>query len=203
MPRCFCLFAFLIGLAVIVVPAGGYAEERPSIVVEKLHNILLANMKDAITLKFEGRRNLLAPVVRKAFDLETMARVSAGAAWQEMSDSERSAVVGAFSDCTIANYASQFDNFEGERFEIKGEAAVGRGNVMVSAELHTMSETVVLDYRLRQASGNWRIIDIYMDGSISQLALRRGEFSTVLARGGVDTLVGHMRNLVAKLATGG
>ena len=202
MTRFFCLVAFCIGLVFIVVPTGIYAEEKPSVVVEKLHSVLLANMKDAKALKFEGRRNLLAPIVRDVFDLETMARVSSGIAWQKMSENERTAVVEAFSDWTIANYASQFDNFEGEYFEIKGEADAGRGNIMVSTEIHTRSENVVLDYRLRQTSKKWRIIDIYLDGSISQLALRRGEFSTVLGRGGVDKLVDHMRSLAAKLAAG-
>ncbi len=197
------LISCFVGAMLIVAPISAHAADESTAAVNKLHTVLLANMKDAATLKFDGRRDRLAPVVREVFDLETMARVSTGAAWQKMSESARAEVVDAFADWTIANYASQFDGFDGERFEIKGEADAGRGNVMVNTELHASSETVALNYRLRKKGEAWRIIDIYMDGAVSQLAMRRGEFAAVLGQGGVDQLVGHMRALTAKLAAGG
>lgn len=190
-------------LTVTVSPIRAYAADEATAVVDKLHGVLLSNMKDASTLKFSGRRDRLAPVVHETFDLETMARVSTGATWQKISESDRAEVVDAFADWTIANYASQFDGFDGERFEIKGEADAGRGNVMVNTELHASNETVALNYRLRQKGEVWRIIDIYMDGAVSQLAMRRGEFAAVLGQGGVEKLVGHMRALTAKLEAGG
>tara|TARA_R110000868_G_scaffold161397_8_gene391670 strand:- start:235 stop:846 length:612 start_codon:yes stop_codon:yes gene_type:complete len=197
------LAACFVCATMIVAQAGAHAAGESTAVVDRLHSVLLSNMKDAAALKFTGRRDRLAPVVREVFDLETMARVSTGAAWQQMSESERTDMVDAFAEWTIANYASQFDGFDGERFEIKSETDAGRGNVMVNTELHASTETVALNYRLRKKDETWRIIDIYMDGAVSQLAMRRGEFAAVLGQGGVDNLIGHMRASTAKLAAGG
>jgi phospholipid transport system substrate-binding protein len=46
-----------------------------------------------------------------------------------------------------------------------------------------------LDYLLRQDQGGRRISDVYLDGSISQLAVHRSEFHSILRREGVDGLV--------------
>jgi phospholipid transport system substrate-binding protein len=195
-----------IACAIIVLagtPRHGSAADTPAAAVNKLHEVLLANMKDAAALEFEGRRERLAPVVQDEFDLETMARVSTGGAWRNMSEDERAGVIDAFTEWTIANYASQFDGFDGERFELTSEADAGRGNIMVNTEIQTKTETVALNYRLRQSGGHWRIIDIYMDGAVSQLAMRRGEFAAVLGKGDVGQLIDHMRAMASKLAAGG
>lgn len=192
----------LILAASIGASRAGFAESAPTDTVNKLHAVLLDNMKNASALAFEGRRQRLTPVVDEVFDLETMARVSTGAAWRNMSENERADIVSAFRDWTIANYASQFDGFDGEKFETVDETDAGRGNVLVNTELVTDAETVALNYRLRNKGDAWRIIDIYMDGAVSQLAMRRGEFAAVLGKGDVTQLVEHMRTLTAKLASG-
>lgn len=184
-------------------PDRGFAADAPAAAVNKLYEVLLANMKNAAALEFEGRRKRLTPVVQDVFDLETMARVSTGAAWRNMSEDERAGVVDAFAEWTIANYASQFDEFDGERFAVTGETDAGRGNVMVNTEIQAKTETVALNYRLRRTGDDWRIIDIYMDGAVSQLAMRRGEFAAVLGRGSVGQLIDHMRAMASKLAAGG
>ena len=200
------LRAFLIGCAVVFVmvaaPRGVHAAEAPRAVVERLHRTLLANMKDAAALDYIGRRDRLARVVHDVFDLETMTRMSIGAVWQKMSGQERAELVHAFTNWTVANYASQFDSFDGESFVTTNEKDAGRGNVLVNTELRAKIETVTLNYRLRRTGDVWRIIDIYMDGVVSQLAMRRGEFAAVVGKGGIDKLISHMRALVTKLAAG-
>ena len=160
-------------------------------------------MKGSPTLTYDERFARLAPVVHETFDLPAMTRVSIGAAWRNMSEQERADVTDAFADWTIANYAAQFDGFDGEAFAVTDEADAGRGNMMVNTELRAKDETVALNYRLRQTGGTWRIIDIYLDGAVSQLAVRRGEFAAVLGKGTVGQLIDHMRTLTAKLAADG
>jgi phospholipid transport system substrate-binding protein len=50
-------------------------------------------------------------------------------------------------------------------------------------------DSVSLNYRLRENAGSWQISDVYMDGSISQLATQRSEFHSILEREGVDGLI--------------
>ena len=50
-------------------------------------------------------------------------------------------------------------------------------------------ETMILNYLMRQNRGDWQISDVYLDGTISQLAVQRSEFNSILRREGVDGLV--------------
>ncbi len=173
------------------------AEDSPTAVVERLHATLLDNMKNGKALGFEGRRAKLDPVVKEAFDLESMTRISTGAGWQKMPQTDQANVIKAFSDWTVASYAGNFDDFSGETFTTKDTSKEdAKGNVMVNTRLDPKGiPPVLLNYRLHKVNGAWKIFDIYLDGAISQLAMRRAEFSAVLARGTPADLVTHMNKL--------
>ena len=57
-----------------------------------------------------------------------------------------------------------------------------------------------LDYLLRNEQEKWRIIDVYLNGTVSQLAARRSEFSSVLRQDGVSGLVALLKQKTAQLA---
>jgi phospholipid transport system substrate-binding protein len=57
-----------------------------------------------------------------------------------------------------------------------------------------------LDYLERQQGGQWKIIDVYLDGSVSQLAIRRSELGAVYKRGGVDGLVTALNQKAQQIA---
>jgi phospholipid transport system substrate-binding protein len=61
---------------------------------------------------------------------------------------------------------------------------------------------VQLDYLLRGGQEKWRIIDVYLSGTVSQLAARRSEFSSVLRQSGVSGLVTLLKQKTAELAKG-
>ena len=147
-------------------------------------------MKGGAKMGFAGRKTLLDPVVRDAYDLPAMARVATGTAWAKMSDEEKKGVTDAFADWTVATYASQFKSFEGETFTTKREVDAQRGRKAVETTLNPKGEEpVVLNYQLREDGGVWKIIDVLLDGAVSQLAIRRNEFAGVLGKGGVPALI--------------
>ena len=47
-------------------------------------------------------------------------------------------------------------------------------------------DTVSLNYRMHENAGSWQISDVYMDGTISQLATQRSKIPLVLQHEGVD-----------------
>jgi phospholipid transport system substrate-binding protein len=209
MRRAICICLCLLSL--IAASRAGAAADRagPAAVVEKLHAGLLSNMKEGKALGFMGRAKRLEPIVREVFDLETMTRVSTGAAWRKLADAEKVTLVEAFGAWTVANYASQFKDWGGEQFVTGTQTAPDKGNVVVNTQIQPKNQApTALNYRLRQqpsdnGDGSWRIIDIYLDGAVSQLAMRRGEFAAVLAKGGVDELLRHLNRLIAKTTADG
>jgi phospholipid transport system substrate-binding protein len=60
---------------------------------------------------------------------------------------------------------------------------------------------VTLNYLMRQGDGKWQIIDVYLSGTISELATRRSEFTSVIRRDGAQGLLQLLDRRVAELKT--
>jgi phospholipid transport system substrate-binding protein len=171
--------------------------------VEKLHTALIGIMKNAEALGYDGRYAQLTPVVEETFDLPFMASKSVGRHWKKLADQEQVRWTEAFRRLTTASYAGRFEGYSGESFETHAEERAIHDTMMVHTTLlRPGDEDVQLNYRLRRVGDTCKIIDIYLDGTVSELALRRSEYSTVLKREGFEELVSTLNGRIAELAKG-
>ncbi|HJO23539.1 MAG: ABC transporter substrate-binding protein [Myxococcota bacterium] len=177
--------------------------KQPTQVVDALDDTLTSVMKDAKTLGYSGRFDRLSPVIHQLFNLDFMAQKIAGRHWKSMSPEDRERLVDAFSRYTIANYAGRFSSWSGQEFQGLGEEPSARGTVLVHTKLlDPEGEDVKLDYRLRHTdAGGWQIIDIYFNGTVSELALRRAEYSSLIKREGLEALLTALDERIAELAS--
>lgn len=168
--------------------------------VERLNTALYTVMKDAENLGYTGRYDALEPVVAETFDLDFMAQKSVGRHWKLATPEAQAELLDTFRRYTVANYAGRFTGWTGQEFEVKGEEDSARGTKLVRTILHDPTdEDVQLDYRLRKADDAWRIVDIYFNGTVSELALRRSEYSTLIKREGFDALIAALHERIAEL----
>jgi len=180
--------------------AGARAAGSASGVVEGFYKVLLDVMKQATSLGFEGRYRRLQPAIEAANDLPLMIRLAIGPPWNSLTPDQQKRLLEAFRRFTISTYAGRFDGYDGERFEIRGEVPAQNGAVLVQTRLvQTKDEPVELNYLLHPVDGSWRIIDVFLSGTISELATRRAEFTSVLRRDGADGLVTVIEHKVAEL----
>ncbi len=174
----------------------------PMQVVKDFYAALLKAMQNGPKLGYKGRYELLAPAVDKAFDVTTMAHASVGSYWDGMSEAQRKGLVEAFRDFTVANYAHSFDDYSGEKFETESEKETPRKDVIVYSKLvKSDGDKITLNYLLRQVQDAYKIIDVYLEGSISQLAIRRSEYSALLRQSGPDGLIQAIRKKAQDLAS--
>jgi len=176
----------------------------PTAVIQHFYDALLAVMKDAKHLGFEGRFQRLVPAVTQAYDLALMSRLAVGPEWTKLTPTQQQSITDAFSRYTIAVYANRFDDYNGERFDVDpSPTASPNGEIVRTALVKTDGEKVVLNYLLRQTgAGGWRVIDVYLSGTISELATHRSEFAAPLQQGGADALVRLLDQRIAALRTG-
>jgi phospholipid transport system substrate-binding protein len=105
---------------------------------------------------------------------------------------------------TTATYASRFDGFSGERFEVLQTVDRPNGDKIVMTRIvPSDGKPVQLNYLMRNIGGEWKIIDVYLNGTISELASRRAEFGSILKSGGPNALVSALTKQGDKLLTGG
>jgi phospholipid transport system substrate-binding protein len=172
--------------------------------IAKLNTVFIDVMQNAKALGYEGRYKKLEPALAEAYDFAEMTRVTTGRHWRSLTDDQKQQLVTAFHDLSVATYAARFDGFGGERFEILGEEPAPADSVRVNNQIVPGSgEPIRIDYLLRQNGGQWRIIDVYLKSSVSELAVRRAEFTDTLAKSGFDGLMADLKAQVAKLRSGG
>lgn len=177
-----------------------FAQSTPAAVVEAFHARLLEVMRNAASLGTRGREQRLRPAMEAAFNLPAMTRIAIGPAWPGLPAAEQQALVRAFSEWSIANYAKQFDGYGGESFSTLGESTLASGDRLVRTQLNRPDDTpVALSYLLRSGEGGWRIVDLYLAGTISELASRRAEFTALLREGGAARLLVDLRARTAAL----
>jgi phospholipid transport system substrate-binding protein len=159
-------------------------------VVRGFYRTLTETMKQGSQLGYQGRFDKLEPAIARAFNLEDMMRISYGPAWVRTSPEQKQQLVNAFRTFSIANYANRFKSLNGESFEVKGERpGNSQGERIVETTLKTPDDTVELNYLMRKGAKGWQIVDVFVNGTISEMATRRSEFGSVVRSGGPEALV--------------
>jgi phospholipid transport system substrate-binding protein len=190
-----------LGLAMTAAPLIGQASPSPEDTIRSFYATLLTTMKSGATFGMKGRYDELASAIRQDFDIPYMARMAVGPGWKGLSDAQKTQVGDAFARYITATYADNFDLYRGERFEVIGEQATAYGTIVLSRIVQSHGESVTMNYLMRQDDGAWRVGDIYLTGTISQLATLRSQFSSVLERGGADGLIATLNRKAEALVT--
>jgi phospholipid transport system substrate-binding protein len=157
--------------------------------VRSLYDTLLTTMRNGPALGAHGRFAQIAPVVRRVFDIPFMTRLAVGPEWASLSEAQRQQVSQAFERYIAAIYAERFDSYSGERLQVTGEQASAGGTMITSQIVKSNGEPVHINYLMRQNGGMWQIADVYLDGTISELATRRSEFASILRTQGIAGLI--------------
>jgi phospholipid transport system substrate-binding protein len=192
------LFPFAAAAVAILAfhPASAATDAKGT--VDSFDAALMDVMKNAEKLGYKGRFDKFEPVITKIYDLPLMTRISVGPQWATLTPDQQTKVIEAFKQLSIATYASRFDGYGGEQFQITGESPANGGDDIVDTKLvRPNDEPVELNYRLRKNGDDWKIIDVYLSGTISQLANYRSEFAATLRSGGADALVTLINQKVA------
>jgi phospholipid transport system substrate-binding protein len=192
--------AAVLGLAMVPYPAraapGGGGDT-----VQGLYDALLSTMKNGRTLGQSGRFTQLEPVIRRTFDIPSMARLSVGSSWATLSEAQRQQVTESFGRYISAIYADRFDSYAGQKLQVTGEQPAAAGVMVRSQIIRANGEPVNVDYMMRRNGNAWLISDIYLDGAISEVATRRSEFAAILKNEGIDGLIAAL-NRKADILTG-
>jgi phospholipid transport system substrate-binding protein len=170
--------------------------------VRGFYNTLLTTMRNGPTLGQSGRYTRLAPVVDRVFDVPSMARLAIGPAWATLSSAQQQQLVEAFRHYITATYADRFDSYSGQQLQVTGERSYNADVIVQTKIVKSDGDTTSLDYLMRQNQGSWQISDVYLDGTISQVAIQRSEFHSILRRDGVDGLVTALKRKVDLLGGG-
>lgn len=191
------------GLAIaIALVAGGVATAAagpaspggagPTAIIQQTADDVIAILRDE-SLGSAERRERIEAVAYDRFDFTTMSRLVLARNWRRLSPAQQEEFEEEFREYLALSYGDRIDRYEQERVEIVGERQEPRGDVTVRTRIVGGEyEGADVDYRLRQRSGEWRVIDVIIEG-ISLVSNYRDQFREVMARGGPEHLLEALR----------
>lgn len=182
-------FSALLAASAVMAAMPAFAQADPAVAtVQGFYDALVAQMKKGGPAR--GRYDMLKPAVEKAFDIPGMTAVSVGPGFASLSEADKKALIDAFERMTIASYVKNFDAFNGEKFTVEPASIVRPPSTdrLVKSTLKAGNDIVPFSYRMHQMGTAWKVEDIYLNGTISQMAQRRSDFSATFASGGASGL---------------
>lgn len=170
--------------------------------VEKLHSVLLENMKQAEKQGFAGRYDSLEPVVSANFYTPLISKVILGRYWKELDQQSQQDFIDLFQELTVATYANRFDSYGDHHFNTVAVEGLRKERHLVKTELQAAGEEPVsLDYIVQNSEDGWKIISVIANG-VNDLSLKRAEYGSVIKDKGFDSLVEDIRKQIDTLKQG-
>lgn len=186
-------------VAAATIGTPSFAADPAVTAIQNYYTRLVSAMREASSMPIQARYQRLAPILAGAFDFGTMTRLSVGPAFGSASGSQQAAMRQAFEKFTGAYYANRIDGYSGEQFQVDPVAEPRGGQKIVKTKLvRPGGGSTQINYLM---SGS-RVIDIYLDGTVSEVASRRGEFASIMSSGGPDALIQALREKTARLLGG-
>jgi phospholipid transport system substrate-binding protein len=178
--------------------ADNLAEARKP--VDRLNSTLIEVMKGGQKLGYAGRYKKLDPVVKDTFEFEAVSLIALGTHWKKLEQPQKLAFMDKLTDLSVSTYAAQFKEYGGESFQFDSSQDIKNGKFVLRYNLVAPNEKPIkFEYFVGQFNGHWHIINIVVDG-ISDLALKKAQYTSVIDREGFDALLTKLTQKISDYA---
>ena len=175
---------------------------RPAVATPDGASAFVKNLVDAailvlkIPVEEQARRERgLRDLLIENFDLPLITRLVVGRYWRKANAAQKEAFMMVFEQHIVQVYSSQLGVYSDQRVEMRTVAARTDKDTIVGTEIMRQSDPPLrLDWLVRETNGSYKIIDLAAEG-VSMMTTKRSEFSSVIAREGIDGLINRLEQL--------
>ena len=175
---------------------------RPAVATPDGASAFVKNLVDAailvlkIPVEEQARRERgLRDLLIENFDLPLITRLVVGRYWRKANAAQKEAFMMVFEQHMVQVYTSQLGVYSDQRVEMRTVAARTDKDTIVGTEIMRQSDPPLrLDWLVRETNGSYKIIDLAAEG-VSMMTTKRSEFSSVIAREGIDGLINRLEQL--------
>ncbi len=125
------------------------------------------------------------------FDFPVMSRWILGINWIKASQDQRQAFINEFKTLMVCTYAKTLMDYSVKEIRYLPVQAEPKTNLaMVKTEIWTngSSNEIPINYKMHISNGEWKVIDITVEG-ISLVRTYRGLFASEIRKNGLDSLI--------------
>ncbi len=173
----------------------------PEAVIARLdRDVILPMSRLAEESEGEERQAKFLKLLDSVFDLERITVASIGHShWRAWTPEQRAAYRQAFRDYMIVIYLDRFRAYTGSGLKIVKSTIEGKRALVQTRLVVPNEENPLVSFLLRHGKAGWKIVDVYFDGAISEVAGLRAQFSKALDKQGYEGLLQEMAKLKERL----
>ncbi len=176
-----------------LVARAASAADGPRDVVLKMSDAVIAVLQEK-NLSADAKREKIRTIVQSYVDFTTMSRLVLARNWSGLDDSKKAEFTEEFKQHLSVVYGRNVETYNDEKVQITGDRDEGRGDWTVQTKILRPQGggDILVDYRLRQIDGDWKVIDLIIE-RVSLVSNYRSQFQDVMANGGIDKLLQLLR----------
>lgn len=167
------------------------APDEAAAKVQAFYDALQKMLSGAEAGDAKARNAALFEAMSQSFDLGEMTRLAVGSRWRTIPADKQAKLQDAFGRYFVASYGNGFGRASGGKFEVEPASDQRTGGRVVHTRVVDPSgRATKVDYLVNPAG---KIVDVYFNGTVSELAAYRTDFDKILAQGGPDALEANLR----------
>lgn len=196
-PSRLALAALAAASLVTITRSAARAEDAAAAVIDHTTSGVIAILTDQ-KLATEEKRKRVEDVVLANVDFETLSKLVLARNWSRFTEPQRAEFMGLFKNHLSMTYGRNVEGYKNEKVQITGSRPETGGDSTVKTKIvRGGPNDILVDYRLRQRDGTWKIIDVVIEG-VSLVSNFRSQFQDVVSSGGPDRLISLLREKNAK-----
>ncbi len=190
--NCFCNFFLSCFMVILLVFFHSETKSESKVLksVNSLHKSLIKISNKTIKSK---NLALMDDVVKNSYDLEKMGKMIIGVDWKEMETKMQKEFINVFKRFISVNYLRRFNKINNLDFEHQSVRVIENKFRLAGVILIADNERIKIDYLLSFNNDQWKIFDVLLDGSISEIATKKSDFKKIINEQGVSGLIKNLR----------
>ena len=160
----------------------------PEEVVNNLHTGL-----KKVSEKISDSPTDLINLVKNTYNAEKMITKIIGDTWKKTNKKDQQEIVIIFQEYIAKNYFKRFKKIKNPTFNYKESKKISEKLMLIKTILVVDKEEVSINYLLIFDKNQWRIFDVLLAGSISEIATKKSEFSGFIRDGKISPLIDALK----------
>jgi phospholipid transport system substrate-binding protein len=183
----------LLALALVAPrPAGAAGTDDAKELVRTTLDSVLAVLRNK-TMPAAERKAKVESIAYANFDFDTISKLVLARNWSKLSAKQQGDFVVEFKKHLSATYWKTLEDYRDEQVLVEGARAEKGGDVTVMSTIKSeRSEPIRIDYRMRNAAGSWKVIDVIIE-NVSLVQNFRSQTQELISQAGIDGLIDALR----------
>jgi len=170
------------------------AFEDPMMTVNFLHE----GLRKISSNNNSDLKNLLK-VINRTYDAEKMLKMIIGTDWKNQENKKKKELIIVFKEYISKNYLKRFSKINDVSFSNEKKEKISSEFFLVKSNLVIKKEKISIDYLLSLKDNTWKIFDVLLDGSVSEIATKKSEFRIYIKEKKIDELIEALKKFNSQI----